>query len=176
MSLFDLNGPFVQSDFSLNPRIMFRRFILILVAVAFMLPAIKAQNVNLQVEVIGLYRTNYSDCFGCGNPDPTWEITGDHNAGASGESTVCWSYEEMPGTFWDLTISDPDCGGVCSDYIIDASNVSATNFTANMFDAYEKNCNNDNCTFQDWGFAVCFPSVYGDSRRTNDDLLVNFRN
>ena len=128
-----------------------------------------AQDVNLTVEIVGLERSGYGDCVGCGSPDPTWEVVGAHN-GSGGFTTytdICYHYEEMGGTYWDRSGFGED--------IISATNTSATSFDVNMHDAYEKNCNNDHHNFYNYDFFDCFPSVYGDSRRTNGVYTVNFR-
>ncbi len=128
-----------------------------------------AQNVNLQVRVTRLERNFYNDCNACGDPDPTWKVRGTHNGtGATNYGPFCWHYAEMGFTLWDIT-----------DYqIMNVLNTNATTFTLGFDDAFEKSCSNNNCTYESYNFFTCFPSVYGDSRRCqNNNLLTeNFRN
>ncbi len=128
-----------------------------------------AQNVNLQVLVTKVERSSYSDCVGCGDADPTWKIQGTHNGlGALTYGPYCWHFGSMVNTIWDI-----------SDYtMMNLVNTNATNFTLGLNDAFEKSCSNNNCTYEAYNFFTCFPSVYGDSRRCQNNSLavVNFRN
>jgi hypothetical protein len=58
-----------------------------------------AQTVNLQVTITAVERTNYNDCPGCGNPDPTWKITAvDNGTGSILNGPVCFHYEDDGNT------------------------------------------------------------------------------
>jgi gliding motility-associated-like protein len=126
-----------------------------------------AQNVNLQVHITGLERTNYSDCNACGNPDPTWKITAvDNTPGSPVAGPICFHYENDPNTIelqnfliWNVT------------------NSPASQFTLGMNDAFEKNCDDGNvCDYHSYNFFQCIPSVYGDANECSNPNLavVNF--
>ena len=138
------------------------RFLLLLIFTAVTGKVLIAQTVNLQVQVVELERKVYTDCVGCGNPDPVWKYSGDHNGGSAGEFSFCEYYNGSSATTKSV-----------SHYIINATNISATNFKVVLNDAYEKNCNSDWCTYYDYYFFDCF-SVYGDSRRQNGNVTINF--
>ncbi|MDB5283000.1 MAG: hypothetical protein JWO06_2075, partial [Bacteroidota bacterium] len=121
-----------------------------------------AQNVNLQVQITQLSRDSYSDCVGCGNPDPTWIVTGTDNGSGAIVNTNCFSYEEMPTTVWNIPAYT----------IVNHANTNATTFTLGLQDAFEKNCTNNYCTYQSYNFFTCFPSVFGDSRRCQNPSMV----
>ncbi|MCB9256245.1 MAG: gliding motility-associated C-terminal domain-containing protein [Chitinophagales bacterium] len=122
------------------------------------------QLVNYEVEIIAVERTNYSDCGGCGAPDPTWIIDLDDNAST---------------TIDNVGIHVPANGTVYTPVNYSLSNrvnSSATNFVLAL-DAWEDNCNNDVFNFNTYNFFTCFPSVFGDSRRCQSSNVasVNFR-
>ncbi len=120
----------------------------------FMASWLMAQNVNLQVEIITQQRTNYGDCFGCFDPDPTWNISGSHNGSGGGTTGICWYYEEMAGTTWDLTTTT--CGGQpCTADVIDVNGSTATSFSL-AFDGWEEDGCDGDC-------------VYGTGLFCNDD-------
>ena len=73
--------------------------LLFFVVCCFVVPGIFAQTVNLQVNIVSVERTNYADCFGCGNPDPTWKITAvDNGAGAVLNGPYCIHFEDDNNT------------------------------------------------------------------------------
>jgi hypothetical protein len=125
---------------------------------------IYSQLVNYQVEIIAVERTNYTDCAGCGSPDPTWIIDLDDNASTTIDNVGI----HVPG---NGTIYTP-----VNYPLSNRINSSATNFVLGL-DAWEDNCNNDVFNFNPYNFFTCFPSVYGDSRRcqSNNVAAVNFR-
>ena len=128
---------------------------------------VNAQNVNLQVHITGVERTNYGDCTACGNPDPTWKITAVDNApGSPTAGPVCFHYAEDPNTI------------EIQNYLIwNVTNSVATQFTLGMNDAFEKNCSSGrDCQFESYNFFNCFPSAYGDNHECSNPNLavVNF--
>jgi gliding motility-associated-like protein len=145
---------------------MIRRILIAFIA-TFLLGESYAQNVNLEVVVTRLERTNYGDCGLCGDPDPVWKVSGTHNgAGAITYGPVCRSFTELNTLIWDI-----------NDYtLMNINNTNASNFTLGL-EAYEKNCSNNFCTYESYNFFTCFPSVNGDSRRcqSNNLATINFR-
>jgi gliding motility-associated-like protein len=125
----------------------------------------KAQLVNFEVEIIQLERTNYTDCFGCGAPDPTWLINGRDNVSPTIEN-ACFHIPENSTTLTPISYQ-----------ILNRQNSSANSFTLGL-EAFEKNCDNGVCTFTPYNFFTCFPSVYGDDRRCININSANvvFRN
>ncbi|MBS1685967.1 MAG: gliding motility-associated C-terminal domain-containing protein [Bacteroidetes bacterium] len=134
----------------------------------FALSTAVAQTVNLRVNITGVERTNYGDCTACGNPDPTWKITAtDNAAGSVVNGPYCFHYEGDPNTFESVGTFN----------VWNVTNSSATTFTLGMNDAFEKNCSSgNNCDYESYNFARCFPSVYGDANRCNNANLavINF--
>ena len=112
-----------------------------------------AQTVNLQVTITAVERTNYNDCPGCGNPDPTWKITAvDNGTGSILNGPVCFHYEDDGNTLEPQNYQ-----------IWNVTNSNASVFTLGL-EGFEKNCSSGNvCTFESYNFFNCFPSVYGDS-------------
>src|SRR5689334_22649959 len=98
-----------------------KKFTLSLIAVCLLISAnLFAQNVNLQVLVTKVERNSYSDCIGCGDPDPTWKIQATHNGlGALTYGPFCWHFPSMVNTIWDV----PDYT------MMNLVNTNATNFT-----------------------------------------------
>ena len=129
-----------------------------------------AQTVNLQVNITYVERTNYNDCAACGYPDPTWKITAvDNSAGAVLNGPICVHYDEDPNTLEAQPL--PFAYGSYNP-IWNKTNSSATQFTLGINDAFEKNCNNNNCTFVPYNFFTCFPAVYGDDNECSNPNLV----
>lgn len=141
-----------------------KRIFTLFAVIAICTISIKAQLVNYEVEIIQVERTNYSDCAGCGQPDPTWLINGLDNASPA-ISNTCIHVPESN------TILTP-----VSVLLLNRQNTNATNFTLGL-EGFEKNCENNVCTFTSYNFFTCFPSVFGDSRRciNNNISNVNFR-
>ncbi len=130
-----------------------------------------AQNVNLQVEIIKLERTNYGDCTLCGDPEPTWNVTGSQNGTGGGTGSTCWIYNSMPGTLWDLQTTT--CGGgSCADLVVDVNGTTATTFSL-AFDGWEEDGCDGDCVYGTGFFCN------DDTRRCNapNPLVpnVNFR-
>ncbi|MEZ4915385.1 MAG: hypothetical protein R2836_00170 [Chitinophagales bacterium] len=123
-----------------------------------------SQLVNYEVEIIAVERTNYSDCGGCGTPDPTWMIGLTDN---------------ISGTVSSVGIHVPSNGTIYTPVnyaLTNRVNTNATNFVLRL-DAWEDNCNSDVFNFNTYNFFTCFPSVFGDANRcTNNNVAsVNFR-
>ncbi|MEI6765838.1 MAG: T9SS type A sorting domain-containing protein [Bacteroidota bacterium] len=118
----------------------------------------------LYVGVITLERYN-SDCWGCGNPDPTWYVSGTHNGTGGGTYTKGWQYSEMPGYSWDLVATGWE------DYVINTSSTTATSFTLGI-DAWENDCDPPET------FTSCNLGLNADNNRcTNGSMTtINFRN
>jgi len=135
-----------------------------LVVLFFITNSAYSQLVNYQVEIIAVERTNYTDCAGCGSPDPTWIIDLDDNASATIDNVGI----HVPG---NGTVFTP-----VNFLLSNRINSSATNFVLGL-DAWEDNCNNDIFNFNPYNFFTCLPSVYGDSRRcqSSNVAAVNFR-
>ena len=140
--------------------------LLFFVVCCFVVPAAFAQTVNLQVNLVSVERQNYPDCTACGNPDPTWKITAiDNGSGSVLNGPICIHYDSDPNTIEAQNFT-----------IWNVTNSNATQFTLGMNEAFEKNCNNNNCTFVPYNFFTCFPAVYGDANYCSNPNLavVNF--
>jgi len=130
--------------------------------------ALNAQNVNVEVQIIEVERSNYSDCWACsGSPDPTWVMWGNTNGSGGAQILTTWKYhyENMSGTTW----------GGHSDQIIYHNNTNATAIILS-FEGWEENCGSDGSIWEyDSGFW-CFG--FDDSRHAvcNNFYSINFRN
>ena len=123
-----------------------------------------AQLVNLEVEIIQVRRTNYTDCFGCGSPDPTWKISSVVNNSPVVDNT-CIHLPENTNLFTPVSV-----------LLSNRQNTAATSFTLG-FEGFEKNCSNAVCTYTT-NFFSCLPSPTPDSRICQNGNIanVNFRN
>ncbi len=123
-----------------------------------------SQNVSYDIEVTGVERTNYGDCFGCGAPDPTWKVTVNDNVDFS-YSLACIPIQANALTSTGVSYN-----------LRNRVNTAATTFNFRL-EAWEDNCNNDACNYNPYNFFVCFPSVFGDANhcQTNNAKTVNFK-
>lgn len=128
-----------------------------------------AQNpaARLEVQIIAAERTNYGDCFLCGNPDPAWVVRGYLNNVLQGTATL--TFEEMSGTLWNLGYNG--CNGPSPCYIVNSSSTTQTQFVLGL-DAWENDC--DPMNVYNTG---CNLGLNSDHKRcTNNSLnTVNFR-
>ncbi len=129
----------------------------------------KAQNVNLEVQIVQVERTGYGDCGLCGNPDPAWTMNAvDNGAGGSLSLTGwCYSYGEMGGTIWNPGSFDQ---------LLYHTGTNATTVTLKL-DAWENDCQDADCSYSTGGLACAFGAVADNNRCTNNSLsTINFRN
>lgn len=129
---------------------------------------LRAQNVNVEVQIVQVERTGYSDCGLCGSPDPAWTMNAVDN-GTIGSSTLtgwCYSYGEMSGTVWNPGSYDQ---------LLYHTATNATTVTLKL-DAWENDCQDDDCSYSTGGLACAFGAVADNNRCTNTSLTtINFR-
>ncbi|MDZ4847155.1 MAG: immunoglobulin domain-containing protein [Chitinophagales bacterium] len=130
-----------------------------------------AQEVNVEVQVIAVQRDSYSDCFGCGSPDPTWLISGNTN-GSSGIKIL------TNRQYHNDNSANPNPWNVSAAQIISHTNTDASTITLSL-EAFEDNCtcvplfgcgSSSDYRYESSG---CF---VGDSKRCINSTAVNFMN